>query len=344
MKKRIGIAVIAVVALLLLAAIGLMMLSANRTSGPMPMYQGKSAEYWLGQVFTSNQSQALQAFRGMGTNALPVLIYAFERKDSARDRLYQKIYSWMPRWAQSHLRKPAPAREDWGAAELVLLNLGRPIEPSPEFLRLLSYPNNPARAHMLEAIHLHLTPRDVDWAPALVNCLADTNIYLRFQAARALERLDFSAKAAVPALTALMNDKTMVSKGPSGWDWAFEARIAAAKAVWRIDGQIDGPEKVLREALNATNAHVRGWACLDLHQMKPGDASLIPLMTALLQGPDDGLRRTAAYVIRMYGPAAKEAVPALKNIISSSNDSDMRQRALGSLEKIDPAAAKEFEK
>ena len=184
MKRRVGIAIVVVIALLVLAVV--VIVWPKRPCGPMPTYQGKTAEYWLTQVFGTNQSQALQAFRMMGTNAVPVLMNAFERKDSARSKFYEKIYPRMPGWMRNHLSRPVPARDGWNAAELVLLNLGRPIEPSPQVIRLLSNTNNPARTFFLSAIENNLTPRDTNSVPALMNCLKDTNALVRFQAAHAL--------------------------------------------------------------------------------------------------------------------------------------------------------------
>ncbi|HTA95877.1 MAG TPA: hypothetical protein VK769_07110, partial [Verrucomicrobiae bacterium] len=53
-------------------------------------YKGKTAPQWLMELHGTNQMKAFEAFREMGPKALPVIVSALEKKDSAWDRFYQR--------------------------------------------------------------------------------------------------------------------------------------------------------------------------------------------------------------------------------------------------------------
>ena len=65
-KKRIGIFIVGV---LLAAAVWLVV--ASRDSMPMPVYEGKTARQWMYGARDSDSSEVAEAFREMGSNAVP---------------------------------------------------------------------------------------------------------------------------------------------------------------------------------------------------------------------------------------------------------------------------------
>ncbi len=135
MKLRVFIIVLVVLCLGLGAVVLVRSFSRNR----MPVYQGRSAQEWLGEVFTTNQGAALHAFRTMGTNALPVVLHAFEKRDSAWDKFYQKKYPQLPARCRSicHLRWRmicGGARQSWFS--LIVAIRRRQYRSCPECWRI----------------------------------------------------------------------------------------------------------------------------------------------------------------------------------------------------------------
>ncbi|MDB6121252.1 MAG: repeat protein [Pedosphaera sp.] len=327
MKGR--IAIIAIVSFALV--VGVVVIVKSR-SNPGPVYQGQTAQYWLTQVFTTNQQTALQAFREMGTNASPVLVNAFEKSDGLWDHWYQGNYPKLPARARKHLAPPIRDRDLWNSVDLVLLNNQNIRLPLRDVERLLrDKTHDDARGYVSRAVAHSIGPKNKDYVPILIECLDDPDRGIRGMSASMLGRIGQEAKAAVPGLTNALKD-------PSD-----NVRMEAARALWRIDRQTNTAAKVLREVANSQGLHTRGWARISLSEVVPNDPSVIPLIGELLQDKNRGLRMSAAFVIGKYGPAAREAVPLLINLMSDS-DQELRQRALESLKKIDPEVAAKYEK
>jgi HEAT repeat protein len=144
-----------------------------------------------------------------------------------------------------------------------------------------------------------------------------------------------------------MNDRTMTVNWPSGWDGALATRFAAARAVWKISGETNGPAKVFGEGLKSTDVRMRNWSCSYLYELNPHDESLIPVITGVLQDAlaiqELSSELSAVALIGTYGPAAREAVPVLIKMTSAQSP-ELRTHALQALKKIDPAVAAEYEK
>lgn len=329
MKKRIVIAVAVVLAL----GIAVAMLLGRPSRRAMPVYQGRTAQEWLVEVFTTNQMAAMNAFRAMGTNALPVLVRSFEKQDSAWDRFYQRNYPKLPVSVKKHLSPPLADQQRWSAAELVALNVSHEHDEIRAMLRVMAEKNRPARFFVTDAAGW-LKPGDVDCVPVLVECLKDTNGMVRWHAAQGLGLIGPGAKSALPALTPRLNDHVNY-KG--NYKEPFDVCVEAAYAIWKIDNQTDAPARVCREALHSTDAATRGWALVYLSQIQPNDPSLMPQIIERLRG-GGVFQLVAASQIGRFGAAAKEAVPDLIKL-SDSKDWDLSQRARQSLKMIDPEAA-----
>jgi HEAT repeat protein len=346
MKRWIVISVATVVVLL---AAGIWLLVANRSPMPVPTYQGKTEQYWLGQIFTGNQSAAMKAFREMGTNAAPLLLKAMNARDSFWEKSYRKLYGVMPVSMRKHFDPPISAQEHRNAmeaAELIMMNNQNMRVILPDLVRLLAETNNPSRTTIMSSASALMTRDDSYCVPVLIDCLRDTNLDVRFHAVIDLEKFGLAAKAAVPQLTAVMNDSTLISARAivPGWTTAFDIRFRAAHAVWLIGGERAGPEKVFREGLTSGSTRVKEWSAVYLSQMLPDDTSVVAPLTQVLESSNVGARMMAVHTIGQYGSAAKDAVPALRSIISRASDPYLRDTALHSLKSIDPEAAKEYEK
>ncbi len=232
MKLRVFILVVVVLCLGLGAVVVVRSSARNR----MPVYQGRTAQEWLGEVFTTNQSAAMQAFRAMGTNALPVILHAFEKRDSAWDKFYQKNYPKLPAGMRKHLTPPLADQMGWSAAELVFLNMGQSTEAMPALARMLADKNNLAKAIILPCFTARLNLGETNYVPLLIDFLLSTNANERVQAAFALGRFGPLAKSAVPKLSLSIRgsfERRERSFSPRVGGWRMRCGRLTAKQISR---------------------------------------------------------------------------------------------------------------
>jgi hypothetical protein len=155
----------------------------------VPVYAGKTVEAWLGEVFTTNQSKAMTVLKGVGPEAMPALVQAFKKKDSAWDQFYGRIFRKFPAFVQKRLSPPVPAQVLWGSAELALLNNRNGRNVLPELVGLLKEKDVGARKYIMGAVVHWARPGDLQFVPALTACLRDPDPNVRNKAAHALDRI-----------------------------------------------------------------------------------------------------------------------------------------------------------
>jgi HEAT repeat protein len=169
--------------------------------------------------------------------------------------------------------------------------------------------------------------------------------------------------AALPAEALLR--KEMASSKP------FE-KVLAAWAVAKLDphdqGRVRSAVPILVEGLTSKEIRVRSAAARALFDLRPGPAIIQPLLKKALEGADEntidnlidavaglgqpavpqlvkfleshvGARPKLALVLAKIGPAAKEAAPALGQIVATDKNSDARREALFALASIGSGAA-----
>jgi HEAT repeat protein len=330
MKRRIAL----LVSGLVLAAAA-WALYENRPMPGGPVYQGKTAREWLAEISTKNQREAMAAFREMGTNAFPMLIQALGKKDSQWDRVNQWVYPRLPSWMKSRWTRPVTAAEQqemWSAAELVLLNVRNGRLLLPDLVRILGDKKCGSRPYTLVLVAQLAGPKDAECVPVLVDGLAEREFGTRYQVFHGLMRIGPAAKAAVPTLTTLSHDTNI------------DTRVLAALSLWKIDGQTNVAVAALKEALGVQGySYMKGWAPSYLYQIDPHDRSLIPMLIVKLQGLDSNVQLGAVSMLGSYGPAAVAAVPALTNLVDSTNR-ELRERAVIALKEIDPETAAKYER
>jgi HEAT repeat protein len=327
MRKSLIIAL----ASLLFAAVVFMVIRHQTTSLPLAVYQGKTADEWLDEFTTTNVGAALQAFRAMGTNALPAAVNGFRKRDYPWTKFYREVYPKLPASMSAHLSSPVRAEDIWSAAQIVLLNQRDGWKFLPELMPFLQEKKNPARAYILNTAEYWFDHQNQAAAPVLIPYLEDTNASVRMAAAVGLGRIGPEAKTAIAALS------------PSLKDSDIGVRVEAALALWQIEPQTDGVAATLTQAMNSgENSPYTKWAAVYLHEMTPGDVSLIPVIVEMLNGSDPNMQRSSAAILGQYGRAASAAVPALENAIQTGFP-DLRARALSSLKMIDPDAAAKYE-
>jgi HEAT repeat protein len=304
-----------------------------------PLYEGKTLEYWLGEVFTTNQPKAFSIFHSMNPETAPALVKVFKSSDTHWRKFYLENYPKLPAVLRSHLRAPVPSETLWNAAAYVLNNNPTVTRAAlPDLIQLLSDKDNRARIYILAGIQTEFArtrPEDTQFVPVLIQCLADTNAFVHQDGAICLQFLGPVAKGAVPALTASLKDNDPA------------VRLDAADALWRIDRQTNTAANCFKELLATTTnlsgpIPVKHLAAMYVAQVEPSDLSGIPILIDALQHSYSGLKISAASTLATFGPAASNAIPALIEAVESG-DPALRQAAVDSLIKIDPKTAAKYE-
>ncbi|MDB6065770.1 MAG: domain containing protein [Pedosphaera sp.] len=194
------LAIISATVLVVVIAIGAVAwrASVRRVS----VYEGRTVQEWLGEVFTTNQAKAMRVLSGMGPEAMPVLVHAFQKKDSAWDKSCQRIYPKLPVFVRRHLPPPLQAQVLWSSAELVLLNNPNGRKVLPQLVGLLKERDTGARKYIIGAVYQWVAPGDQEFVPTLSECLRDPDPIVRREAAFALKKIGFEAESAIPTTAA----------------------------------------------------------------------------------------------------------------------------------------------
>ena len=290
-------------------------------------YQGKPTSYWLREVFRAggNQSDAMQAFRGMGTNAFPFLLDALAAHDSPPSYMrFRRSLTSLP-----ILGRLLPMPFDRGilrsAASLVVLNM--PDIAPRAFLDLLKSTNSEVREAVFSAVSNRLGKGDGDQAPVFLSILGDSNPRVREKALSALGRIGPGASDAATAISNASHDPNL------------DVRIAAAWAMWQVTHETNVPVPVLHAALSQSNTRQRHWAACYLQNIEGKNPELLSVFLQSLTNSEVGVRMSAYALLQGYGTNAKAAVPALLTALQDRSAPDLRQRAKTALRAIDPETA-----
>lgn len=326
--KRIFIAIILAASLV----ISLLLWKHSANSGPS--YQDRTAREWLLDVNGSNPVAAMEAFRGMGTNAFPFLIGSLEKREPFQRRLNRAIYPYLPGRLQRFWSSPGSSSREpdqtWAAAYWVLANVSNANETLPELTRIWQHKEYESRRYVLTLVSLLAGPKDTECVPVLIDGIKDAGFAPRMFAFEGLMRMGPTAKAAVPALTAALKDPDI------------NMRVLAGVCLWKIDGQTNMAVPLLHQVVNTeSSVYTRRQSANWLLEIDPHDEMVVPAFTRRLESSSLEIRKEAVGVLGSFGVSAKSAVPALVKLIDSP-DRDLRDPALSSLKKIDPETAAKY--
>jgi HEAT repeat protein len=299
---------------------------------PEPTFQGRSASYWLRAVFRgSQQRQALDAFRQMGTNADSVLVAAIEAREGIYSRILRRVYPRLPTVIHRHLPPPEDLQELRSAAGFVVLNTSL-IDIVPKLLPLLEEPDSELRLAVLQTVSNRIGPPDASQISFLLLAANDSSPKVRAMALLCLSRMGRSATSAEPIALKLCADSDT------------GVRTYAASTLWKITGQTNKAVPVLEGVLDdlgrkhdATNSH---WVACYLLEMGESDSSLVPIFINSLTNIHlrTGERMSACSCLGRIGPPAAAAIPALREALQDP-DAEVRRRANAALSRIDPKRA-----
>jgi HEAT repeat protein len=145
---------------------------------------------------------------------------------------------------------------------------------------------------------------------------------LRIRAAHVLGRIGPDADAALPALWAMLGDDEC------------RLRLAAAAAVWRIEGTTEGVAAVFRAGLGSESDGDRLATLITIGEFGPAAVSFLPDVVAFWTQDDPTLVSVATAVVFRVAP---DAVTALLDLLAH-RDRAMRMKAADLLVRFGPAA------
>lgn len=153
--------------------------------------------------------------------------------------------------------------------------------------------------------------------PVLVEALEADNSRLRRGACRALAELGPEAKGAVDALARLLGDKNE------------DVREQAARALAAVG---EAALKPLKSALENDNRTIHEAAGLAFGFM---GTEAVPVLVESLKHEKNHVRYMSAYALGEMGPPAKDALPALKQLVQQDTNPTVRSYSLRAIDKID---------
>jgi len=297
---RLGFAKHGVPLACLLIAIGMVELFIRNECEPA--HDGRSASYWLENPdgTTEGFMRSIEAFRKMGSNAVPFLVAQLVRRPSrfskfCDDKLAERIWEYklghhLPAFlANARLPSAYRAQTKRQTAAFLLGEIGSEAQGAvPALMRVYLdeqdiWPNGKYQIYYALSQMKGTKPLE-QFAPQFMKFLESKDLDLQKEGAEMLELVGPMANAAVPRLLELAQD----SRAPS---------FAIAKALWSVNRQTNVVLQLLLANLQSTNSGARSVALEYLS--KVGLAGCAEgAITRLLKDRDYGVRDQARRVLR----------------------------------------------
>lgn len=346
--------------------------AAVSATDAVPLWNGKPAGEWLAQIdFRKGLDdpqfvEAIAAFRAMGGSAVPFLRANLTPEPTLAQSRRSEENRRRAAWVLDQLGPVAePAFPDLVAAleaedyslaayaAMALSSMGpdKARAAVPALMESFRYGNGQAGIAVAE-----IAPANPELVPLLIEGLkrgphSNSGSELQVDAARALGKLGFRAKAAIPALESGLKDEN--SKF-----WAASAlqKIAAdqpdvlaeANAALKWEPQPHPPIPELIAAVANAHPGEKGMPLQNLGQALDADqyqghpaseeiirGQIVPLVTAILDSGNGRDIGSAAWILNRIGDDAKQFAPRMIQILEQG-DSDARIGLLGAVEKIAP--------
>ncbi len=276
---------------------------------PERLFQGKPERVWINSLARYSENDFPQ-WQGLGSDAVPILIKALRKGTGLLDRAYAKAWTHLP------------------------------SAVAPTVARSLPHPDESIEVRVNAAIILGRLGINAKLsAPALASALRDENIAVHIAAIIGLENLlhSTSVKSHEKAGIVRILIKTMQDNQDS-----MRSLVISVLGKYKAQPELVVP--VLISALNDSDASVRNRAALALAQVdSPASAKPDPtVMTrCLIEGLHfklAGPKVQSARALGSLGPAARKAIPDLKQALEDENG-EVRSAAALAIQQIDPAPA-----
>jgi HEAT repeat protein len=273
---------------------------------------------------------ALEILATIGTPAVPALVKALKQ---------EKVAYW---------------------ACLALAEIGPAAAPAvPALIEVLKTDTRPEVRREAALALGAIGPAAAIAVPALIEALGDSEVTVAAGAAYALGRSGAQAKPAEAALAKCMKSPSVFLRTVGVWAWAKldprdearqqkavtllaaalnskepRVRHAAVHGLIDLDSKSERMFPAIKQALRAADKESLSYAIEALESLGP---PAVPILIDALR--HENIRPLAASVLGHIGPAAKEAAPALADIVSKDKDVHARCEALLALGGIGPGAA-----
>ena len=286
----------------------------SRRPPEQPVYQGRTVTEWardLNSLYPEVRSNATLALRAVGTNGIPSLLQALERRDPAIKKPFLSLAPKLPVWLRrSFMRRfnPFNASRDRLAAVTGLSALGTnaPVRP---LINALRDPDQPVVAQAATA----LAGIGKAAVPDLIRALNDSDVHVRSMACYALSMMSFAPAEAAPALIERLTDSVIGEQ--------------VLYALGRI-GRAAIPS--LMESLKHPDERVRAQAARALGGMRPPAKECAPALIAATKDPHWAVRTRAVEALGNVWPSSPEVIAALAAALKDENV-DVRAKAAQAL-------------
>ncbi len=231
---------------------------------------------------------------------------------------------------------------------LALAEIGPPAAPAaPRLTEVLETETRPEVRREAALALGAIGPGAAIGVPALTEALGDKEVTVAAGAAYALGRIGAQAKPAEAALAKCTNSPSAFLRTVSGWAWAKldphdearqqkalsllaaalnskepRVRHAAVHGLIDLDSKSERILPAIKLALRAADKESLGYALEALESLGP---PAVPVLIDALG--HENVRPLAASILGRMGPAAKEATPALAEIVDK--DKDVHARCAG---------------
>jgi HEAT repeat protein len=260
---------------------------------PEAYYQGRSASYWLREVFGNRgrQSQALEAFRQMGTNADPVLVAAIEGREKPLARIHRQVYRRLSAAVRQRLPQPDNLAELRSTAGLILLNTQK-SHTVPQLLPWLEEPDSEVRRAVLQTVMPRIGPKNASQVPLILLAANDPDVGVKVDAGRALWKITGQTND-----TAESELKRVLSQSQDASErhWAAVHLLEMGQANQLLT-------KIFINSLTNSQPGLKMSACSCLGQIGPPAAAAVPALRIALQDPDPEVRRRAKLALSRIEP------------------------------------------
>lgn len=308
MKNRVlilsgaGLSLVAMIALLILEPTRIGMGFLRGES----FYQGRPTSYWklgLADDSPSTRLETVHQLKAGGADAVPVVVALIgENRGESWEAIERR----------------------WTLAE-ILGAIGPPAAPAvPVLVELLQDPDHQVRSVAALALG-QIGPTAKQAVTPLITLV---NSREKLPAIKALGYLRGEAKEAVPVLIPNLKDPEL------------DVRWTTAKALDHIGPDAKAALPALAELLKDSEPQTRSVAAEAIWAIG-ADPAVVPALAAIVQDPEAEVQAYALRALHDLGPAAKEAVPSLKQAYKS-DDPRIREAVGKALKQIDPAAAEQL--
>ena len=301
----------------LLAAGALLVLSRSE---PEPEYEGRLITSWIADLASSEyeiHNKAAGTVEAVGTEAVPFLVRALQRKETALMRAWASAAGRFP---LLRLQRVDPSLLREKAAEQLGLVRGQSGVVVPVLIAALQDDHSNVSSEVQRALR-RIGP--VSLLP-LVQALRHPDARIRQRSAEVIGDFGYAAKSAVPALSGALKDP---NEG---------VRTSAARALGATSGGDETAIAALILGLGDPAVAVRTAASGSLGLLGPFAKASVPALCRGLNDPDAGARVAAAKALWLVDGQTDRVVPVLTDALKDPRVGWQASFVLG---EIGPAAS-----